>query len=248
MHRLTNFLLLSICGSSAGILATLVSFPLDLIRSRQMVSSVQQWPYSGPFRRMEYRSIAAAVSTIYKNRGLAGFYHGLGVSLLGVIPLEAGRFGVFFTLLETLKEMRNGRPASASERLLCGYAAGTAAIFVSYPFDCVRRRMQVEAISAESTRTMSRTPKLRKNNSGSARPKQGQRGGSGPSAVARLEPLPSRSAAGIAVSIFSEHPRQFFRGLYLTKLINPIRTAITFTVYTHLVDFLEGSTGYEIDE
>ena len=249
--RLADLILLGFCGSVAGIAATLVSFPLDLIRSRQIVSSVQQWPYSGPYRRMEYRSIASAVSTIYTRHGLMGFYSGLSISLLGVIPLEAGRFGIFFTLLESLKELRNGTPPSAPEKLLCGYFAGTFSIFMAYPFDCVRRRMQVEAVAAESIRVRSAISELRHHKTGSSilRGKQGGGGRSGAAPTgAKLEPMPLRGAASVALSILREHPRNFFRGFYLVKLINPIRTAITFTCYTNLMEYIEEEKSLHIDD
>lgn len=78
--------------------------------------------------------------------GILALYRGWLPSVIGVVPYV----GLNFAVYETLKDLavkQNGlksdRELSSSLRLAAGGIAGTIGQTVAYPFDVVRRRLQV---------------------------------------------------------------------------------------------------------
>ena len=80
------------CGSMAGVTATLITYPLDLIRSRMLYTSKKS---------QEYRTFAKTVSTLYSSSGVRTFYQGMTPAVIGMIPYAGISFGTF----ETIKEL-----------------------------------------------------------------------------------------------------------------------------------------------
>ena len=72
-------------------------------------------------------------------------YAGFGVSVVGIVAYRGPYFGVF----DTLKDINPWKKAEGPLRMLSVFAiAQTTAIiagFISYPFDTVRRRLQMQA-------------------------------------------------------------------------------------------------------
>jgi hypothetical protein len=80
--------------------------------------------------------------------GPQAFYRGFGATLIGAGPRGALGFGVFETLKPILEEP-GGRLEhhKGAAKFLCGYLAGLASEFFTYPLDTVRRRQQVVAVA-----------------------------------------------------------------------------------------------------
>lgn len=72
------------------------------------------------------------------------FYRGFVVSMIGMIPYAGTSFLVWGWLKVTIPTEQ--RKSSAVVNLACGAAAGAAAQTASYPFEVVRRRMQVGGV------------------------------------------------------------------------------------------------------
>jgi solute carrier family 25 phosphate transporter 23/24/25/41 len=70
-----------ICGACAGTTASLIVFPLDLIRRRQQISVGAQMP-----------SIAEVTKQVLKSDGLKGLYRGIVPELVKVVPAVAMNF------------------------------------------------------------------------------------------------------------------------------------------------------------
>jgi len=73
-------------------------------------------------------------------------YNGLGVSIIGIIPYR----GVYFGLYDTFSGFNPyKRDKSAllrlSSQFLCAQSSAIAAGYASYPFDTVRRRLQMQS-------------------------------------------------------------------------------------------------------
>lgn len=102
-------------GACAGAFATMVTYPLDVLRARL---AVQQGRRS---------ALSAALMP-------GRLFSGLGPTLLGIMPYAGVTWATYLTLSERLPDERNKPWQSA----LAGLTGQTA----SYPLDVARRRMQ----------------------------------------------------------------------------------------------------------
>jgi solute carrier family 25 protein 16 len=144
----------------AGVTSVFITYPLELIRVRLAYSTHRS-------------SLADVVKTIYRENHpltpevprtspspmlsaripiinhFVPFYRGFSVTILGMIPYA----GVSFLTYGTLKRhMPTWIPALSRHKtwsdLMCGAAAGAFSQTASYPFEVVRRRMQVGGVRA----------------------------------------------------------------------------------------------------
>merc|ERR1739840_25415 len=78
-------------------------------------------------------------------------YNGIGVSVVGIIPYRGVYFGLFDTLsgYNPYQKSDNGL-ARAASKFACAHSSAIAAGYASYPFDTVRRRLQMQSEKPES--------------------------------------------------------------------------------------------------
>ncbi|XP_037642914.1 mitochondrial coenzyme A transporter SLC25A42-like isoform X2 [Sebastes umbrosus] len=132
-----------LAGSMAGTTATMLTYPLDMVRARMAVTPKEM-----------YSNIMHVFVRISREEGLKTLYRGFTPTLLGVIPYA----GLSFFTYETLKKLhaeRSGRPQPYSyERLAFGACAGLIGQSASYPLDVVRRRMQTAGVTGHTYGTI----------------------------------------------------------------------------------------------
>eukprot|EP00835_Amoeboradix_gromovi_P002688 NODE_157_length_16664_cov_0.301781.p6 type:complete len:291 gc:universal NODE_157_length_16664_cov_0.301781:10365-11237(+) len=115
-------------GALAGVLATVVTFPFDVLRTR---FAAQVTPV--------YYSLFGAVRTILKEETL-GLYKGLGPSIVAIIPY----MGITFASYEYYKKMLSNTGLSSYNDLISGALAGLSGKLSTYPLDTLRKRMQIQ--------------------------------------------------------------------------------------------------------
>lgn len=136
-----------LAGATAGSTACICCYPLDLVRTR-LTTELEG--------REHYRGMVDAFKKIYRAEGWIGFYSGLGPTLLVAVP----NFAISYTVYGTLKEhvlddelFYNVRKIDAESgepklgfalTLMCGAASGALSTLITFPFDTVRRRMQIQ--------------------------------------------------------------------------------------------------------
>ncbi|KRT78680.1 mitochondrial carrier protein [Oryctes borbonicus] len=130
-------------GFVAGSLATLLSFPFDVIRTRLVAQSEKYKAYNG---------IINAFVKIYKSEGFPVYFRGLTPTIIQVAP-HAGIqfmcykiFAQFYKYVFTIDENEYTTVGS----ILSGSLAGLCAKTVIYPLDLTRKRMQIQGF--EETR------------------------------------------------------------------------------------------------
>ncbi|KAM9790237.1 mitochondrial coenzyme A transporter SLC25A42 [Syngnathus typhle] len=132
-----------LAGSMAGITATMLTYPLDMVRARMAVTPKEM-----------YSNILHVFVRISREEGLKTLYRGFTPTILGVVPYA----GLSFFTYETLKKLhaeRSGRPQPYSyERLAFGACAGLIGQSASYPLDVVRRRMQTAGVTGHTYGTI----------------------------------------------------------------------------------------------
>lgn len=116
-------------GSLGGIVSTFTIYPLETIRSK----------LSAQNNNSDYNGITHCFKKTYKNKGLLGFYKGLNICLLGMIPFQGSNFMTYQYLTNILnKEKKNN-----SITLINGFLSGFVSVSVSYPFDVIKRKLQL---------------------------------------------------------------------------------------------------------
>ncbi|OGM47142.1 mitochondrial carrier protein Leu5 [Aspergillus bombycis] len=137
------------CGSMAGAIATIFTYPLELIRIR-LAFETEQNANSSWFRTCR---------KIYFESGgkgsLVNLYQGIGPTMLGILPYAGTSFVTHDLMRDRLRspffapytlEKGSSTRLTAAAQLCCGAIAGIVAQTVAYPIDILRRRMQVGSV------------------------------------------------------------------------------------------------------
>jgi len=125
-------------GGLAGAGSLCIVYPLDYARTR-LASDV------GSGQR-DFKGLAdCLVKTARGEQGIMGLYNGFGVSVVGIIPYR----GVYFGLYDSLREKNpyktdKGVVGFVSKFVVAQFTAIMAG-YASYPFDTVRRRLQMQS-------------------------------------------------------------------------------------------------------
>lgn len=138
-----------LCGSMAGATSTLITYPLELIRTRLAFETVQKNPSSwiGISRKMYFEGGGSG--------SLSNLYRGIAPTMLGILPYAGTSFLTHDLLRDWLRtpilapytlEAPSSTRLTAVAQLSCGAAAGIVAQTISYPIDIIRRRIQVGSV------------------------------------------------------------------------------------------------------
>lgn len=130
-------------GATAGCIATISVYPLDLIKTRLTIQS-----RAGTERK--YNGIWDCFVKIYKQEGFLALYKGVSASIAGVIPFQGFTFMAYEILSVLWGKPKN--KLSGWENFVNGCLAGAFAQTFSFPFDTVRKKMQAQS-SAGTTKT-----------------------------------------------------------------------------------------------
>ena len=130
-------------GGLAGAGSLCIVYPLDYARTR-LASDVGSTQKS-------FNGLAdCLVKTAKGPSGFLGLYNGFGVSVAGIIPYR----GVYFGLFDTFNGMNPYRKETSVIAILSKFAiAQSTAItagYASYPFDTIRRRLQMQSEKPQS--------------------------------------------------------------------------------------------------
>ncbi|KAJ2762257.1 hypothetical protein IWQ57_005842, partial [Coemansia nantahalensis] len=147
-----------LAGAGAGIASVAATYPLDIVRTRISVQTahaladMDKLPKNAHGRPIipKMPGIAETFVHIYKTEGgLRATYRGFGPTLAGVAPYIALNFQCYEVLRKLFTPQGESAPSGA-RKLICGALAGCCAQTITYPFDVLRRRMQVTSMSGIS--------------------------------------------------------------------------------------------------
>jgi solute carrier family 25 thiamine pyrophosphate transporter 19 len=125
-----------ISGACAGSVATVMTYPLDSLRTR----------FAAQGSEKVYTSLSYAVGHIYRHEGSRGFYRGFSTALLQIVP----NLAIFFGTYEPLRALyRDLAPVGASDwgSAVAGAVAGVIAKTTIFPLDLLRKRLQVQGVT-----------------------------------------------------------------------------------------------------
>lgn len=132
------FLINMVSGGLAGAGSLMIVYPLDYARTR-LASDVG----SG---KAQFNGLLDCLTKTVKSGGLPALYNGIGVSIIGIIPYRGAYFGLFDTLSGYNPWQKDSNALfRATSKFACAQVSAIAAGYASYPFDTVRRRLQMQS-------------------------------------------------------------------------------------------------------
>ncbi|CAL1707046.1 unnamed protein product [Somion occarium] len=161
-----------VSGALAGITSVCTTYPLDLVRSRLSIataslpvlassqsslpakpslssayhtSSANARPAATTFSKKDLTMWGMTLRVMREEGGVRALYRGLVPTAFGVAPYV----GINFAAYETLRGIITP-PGKSSvwRKLSCGALAGSISQTLTYPFDVLRRKMQVTGMSS----------------------------------------------------------------------------------------------------
>lgn len=119
-------------GAAAGVVSTMFTYPMDLLRTR----------FAAQKDSKNYKSISHALSKIYTQEGLNGFFRGLTPTLMSIVPY----MGIFFASYENFKSLIINQEylKKIAPEASAGFIAGAFSKMIVFPLDVVRKRFQVQ--------------------------------------------------------------------------------------------------------
>lgn len=120
-----------ISGAAAGSIATTITYPLDLLRTRFAAQGTER----------VYTGILASLREIRQDEGVRGFFRGCSAANAQIIPY----MGLFFSSYELFHEYIGGKrlPFSSGDAV-AGVMASVLSKTIVFPLDLVRKRLQVQ--------------------------------------------------------------------------------------------------------
>lgn len=140
-------------GSAAGASSLLFVYSLDYARTRLANDAKSSTTTAGGSGR-QFSGLLDVYKKTVASDGVLGLYRGFNVSLAGIVVYR----GLYFGMYDSLKELLltgSRLEGNFAASFLLGWGVTTAAGFLSYPFDTVRRRMMMT--SGEATKYSSST-------------------------------------------------------------------------------------------
>jgi solute carrier family 25 (adenine nucleotide translocator) protein 4/5/6/31 len=129
-------------GGLAGAGSLTIVYPLDYARTR-LASDVG----SG---KKAFNGLGDCLKkTMANGGGPLALYAGFGVSVIGIVPFRGAYFGVNDTLAEINPYQKRRDAVGLASKFAQAQTAALCAAYVSYPFDTVRRRLQMQAEKAK---------------------------------------------------------------------------------------------------
>ena len=123
----------SVAGAGAGAIATVLTYPLDLVRAKLAVHDVAK---NGPSP-----GVAGTIRAMVAKEGASALFKGARPSLVAVAPFVAIQQASYDTIKQAC--FSAGVQPSVPLFLGCGALAGATAQTIIHPMDVVRRRIQV---------------------------------------------------------------------------------------------------------
>jgi len=125
-------------GGLAGAGSLCIVYPLDYARTR-LASDV------GSGQRTFNGLADCLVKTAKGPSGIMGLYNGFGVSVAGIIPYRGVYFGMFDTLAGINPFRKEAGFVGLASKFAIAQATAITAGYASYPFDTIRRRLQMQS-------------------------------------------------------------------------------------------------------
>jgi solute carrier family 25 (adenine nucleotide translocator) protein 4/5/6/31 len=132
------FLVNMASGGLAGAGSLTIVYPLDYARTR-LASDVGAG-------KAQFSGLADCLTQTAKGpQGVMGLYNGFGVSVMGIIPYRGVYFGMFDSLMGINPYRKEKGIVGLGSKFGIAQLTAITAGYASYPFDTIRRRLQMQS-------------------------------------------------------------------------------------------------------
>ncbi|PLN77474.1 putative mitochondrial carrier protein [Aspergillus taichungensis] len=136
-----------ICGGAAGITSVIITYPLDIVRTRLSIQSASFAVLSQSSPDKKLPGMFRTMVLIYKNEGgIIGLYRGIVPTVAGVAPYVGLNF-MTYESVRTYLTPEGDKTPDPLRKLLAGAISGAVAQTCTYPFDVLRRRFQINTMT-----------------------------------------------------------------------------------------------------
>eukprot|EP00297_Palpitomonas_bilix_P009955 CAMPEP_0113875920 /NCGR_PEP_ID=MMETSP0780_2-20120614/5199_1 /TAXON_ID=652834 /ORGANISM="Palpitomonas bilix" /LENGTH=275 /DNA_ID=CAMNT_0000861941 /DNA_START=238 /DNA_END=1066 /DNA_ORIENTATION=+ /assembly_acc=CAM_ASM_000599 len=125
-----------ISGGIAGGIATVLSYPFDIIRTTLAAQGEPK----------VYHGIVDASRGLYGRNGYAAFFQGLGPQIVQIVPYVGSNFAIYEAVKQQIIKGRLDQRLSSDEALAAGVVSGSLSKFFVLPLDLVKKRIQVNGL------------------------------------------------------------------------------------------------------
>jgi len=130
-------------GGLAGAGSLCIVYPLDYARTR-LASDV------GTGKKAFNGLMDCLVKTTQGPGGILALYNGFGVSVIGIIPYRGVYFGMYDSISGINPWRKDKGIVGLASKFAIAQATAITAGYASYPFDTVRRRLQMQSEKPKS--------------------------------------------------------------------------------------------------
>ncbi|KAJ1819970.1 hypothetical protein LPJ56_003538, partial [Coemansia sp. RSA 2599] len=140
----------SLAGAGAGCVSSVVTCPLDVVKTRLQYQGVLQTRFKGVEGYRPYGGTCDTLKRIFAEEGIRGLYRGLAPMLMGYLPT----WGIYFAAYEGLKRdipRYWGRrdPEPATVHVLSAMGAGATTSLLTNPIWVLKSRFMTQSIYTE---------------------------------------------------------------------------------------------------
>ena len=141
----------SVAGGIGGALQSFIVGPTELVRTRMMLQSIGE--KSGLFYQRKpkqlYSNSLDCLVKIYRACGVRGIFDGMVPTLFREIPSFATYFALYDYLCQKMmRDSDRTKHSLSMYKLMCaGGVSGMVCWAISYPFDVVKTRVQIDGMS-----------------------------------------------------------------------------------------------------
>jgi solute carrier family 25 (mitochondrial phosphate transporter), member 23/24/25/41 len=137
-------------GAMAGITSVVMTYPLDITRTRLSVQSSSlatiRSPTPGATPTTKPPGMFPTIVQIYRTEGgIPALYRGLLPTVMGVAPYVGLNFAVYEHVRKLVTPEGMDNPTAVG-KLTAGAISGAVAQSITYPMDVLRRRFQVPSL------------------------------------------------------------------------------------------------------
>jgi len=129
-------------GGLAGAGSLTIVYPLDYARTRLASDVGSGTP--------QFTGLIDCLSKTIKGGGFFSMYNGFGVSVVGIVAYRGPYFGVYDTLKDINPFKKDTGVLGLASKFAIAQVTAIIAGFISYPFDTVRRRLQMQSEKPKS--------------------------------------------------------------------------------------------------
>ncbi|KAF9194432.1 hypothetical protein BGZ51_009512 [Haplosporangium sp. Z 767] len=128
----------TIAGAGAGLVTSIVTCPLDVVKTRLQNQGVITT------KRKSYKGTAGTLTRIWSEEGVRGLYRGLGPTIFGYLPTWAIYFTAYDYFKELVAKQTGHHESNLFVYIVAAMSAGATSTTITNPFWVIKTRFMTQ--------------------------------------------------------------------------------------------------------